>query len=102
MHTVSHWYRRCNTRNRTIDINSLVQDSDLQKEFAEAVSLELLAMPPKESSWNDFGAVLQKIAIEKIGQKTPRGHMRQNAMDDPEVKPLAEEIRKLRMGENAA
>ena len=99
-----HWYRRRDTRKSTIDTDSLVQYKDLQKEFAESVSLKLPAMPPKESSWNEFGVVLQEIAKQKIGLRTHRGHRRQNAMamEDLEVKLLAEEIRKLGIDENAA
>ena len=89
-----HWYRQCDTRKSTIDTDSLVQYKDLQKEFAESVSLKLPAMSPKESSWNEFGVVLQEIAKQKIGLRTHRGHRRWNAMamEDPEVKLLVEEI----------
>ena len=99
-----HWYRRCDTRKSTIDTDSLVQYKDLQKEFAKSVSLKLPAMPPKESSWNEFGVVLQEIAKQKIGLRTHRGHRRRNAMamEDPEVKLLVEEIKKLWIDENAA
>ena len=99
-----HWYRQRDNRNPTIDTDSLVQYKDLQKEFAESVSLKLPAMPPKKSSWNEFGAVLQEIAKKKIGLRSHRGHRRRNAMamEDPEVKMLVEEIRKLGIDENAA
>ena len=53
-----HWYRRRNTHNPTIDTDRLVQHKDLQK---ESVSLKLPVMPPKESSWTEFGTVLQEI-----------------------------------------
>ena len=98
------WYRRRDTRKSAIDTDSLVQYKDLQKEFAKSVSLKLPAMPPKESSWNEFGVVLQEIAKQKIGLRTHRGHRRQNAMamEDPEVKLLVEEIRKLGIDENDA
>ena len=50
--------------------------------------------PHNESSWVEFGVLLQEIAKEKIGLKTQREHKRRVAMKDPEVKMLVEEIKK--------
>ena len=50
-----------NTNKLTIDTDNLIQYRDLQKEFADAVALKLPAVPLKELSWIEFGAV-QKVA----------------------------------------
>ena len=97
-----HGYRRRNTNKLTIDTNNLIDGRDLQKEFAVAVALTILAVPLKESSWNEFGAVLQKVTKEKIKLQLHRQQRRRNALEDPEVKVLMAEVRKLSMDENAA
>ena len=62
----------------------------------------LLAVPLKESSWNEFRAVLQKVATEKIRLQSHRRQGRRNALEDPEIKVLVAEVRELSMGENEA
>ena len=66
------------------------------------MALMLLAVPLKESSWNEFGAVLQKVTKEKIRLQSHRRQGTRNALEDPEVKVLVAEVRELSMDENAA
>ena len=97
-----HWYRRHNNHNPTIDTEKLTTYRDVQKVFVEYVSSKLPNTPYTESSWVHFGAVLQEAAKETIGLRLPSGHKRKTAMEDPEVKLMVEEVRKLGMEENAA
>ena len=59
-------------------------------------------MPLKELSWNEFGAVLQKVAKEKMRLQSHRRQERRNALEDPEVKVLVAEVSELSMDEIAA
>ena len=59
-------------------------------------------MPLKESSWNEFGVVLQKVAKEKIRLQSHRRQERQNALEDLEIKVLVAEVRELCVDKNAA
>ena len=96
------WVLTTHINKLTIDTDNIIQYKDLQKEFADAVALILLAVPLKKSSWNEFGAVLQKVTKEKIRLQSHRRQGTRNALEDPEVKVLVAEVRKLSMDENAA
>ena len=57
-----HGCRWRNTNQLSIDTDNLIDGRDLQKESADAVALTLPTVPLKESSWNEFGAVLCRVS----------------------------------------
>ena len=80
-----HWQRKHATRYQAIDTALLADDLEIQAAFANSVSKQLLTRTPTVSSWTKFKAILQKMAIEKVGYRQP--------FSDPEVRPLVEEVR---------
>ena len=97
-----HWYRQRATRYPAIDTDLLLTNEDVQRNFVLSVSANLPSNSFTANSWTEFGTTLQKIAKETIGIKPQRGHTRKIAPTDPDVKSLVEEVKKLRIDENAA
>lgn len=69
--------------------------------FSNLVSKKLPKGPPGPLSWDEFGKVLCNAASDMFGERC-QPQQKPTVGSDPEVLALVEEIRKLRLKENAA